>query len=247
LELQLARESAESIVRFQYGLRSDTAATRRSRVTARINVPGPIFGAKVVLGPNAARNGTDITYLPQVAIQSKGSEEWNWYLEEGLNPEILQKLGPGAGVKYLFTSQAELGRLRSRLQGFGLPATKVIRHDRIEPQTQLKARVTCQFHSNLARCVAKIAFNYLAYVLEEDTGILLRQDFDAIRNFVRYEQNLGRGFIYFSGAPRFDPEERKGSLVDGHILVVGWDAANENTCLRRELVQCNDLSDHAVP
>jgi hypothetical protein len=187
-----------------------------------------MFGAKVVLRPNAARDGTEITYLPQVAIQRKSSEEWEWYLPEDLNSKIVQTLGPGAGIKYFFTSPDELEQLRSRLRDLGLPPGMVVKHDRIPPQTQLKARVTCQFNSNLARCVAKIAFNYLAYVLEEDTGILLRQDFDAIRNFVRHEQNPGSGFIYFSGTPRFDPEERKGSLVDGHLLVLGWDTENES-------------------
>src|ERR1700687_5281106 len=225
LELRLARESVESVVRLQYGIRGNTAAPK-SRVTARINVPGPMFGAKVVLGSNAAGNGIEITYLPQVDIQSKGSEEWNWYLEEDLVPTLLQEVWPG-GFKNFLTSQAELERLRSRLRALGLPATQVVRHDRIPPQTQLKARVTFQFYSNLARSVAKIAFNYLAYTMHEDTNFLLCKDFDAIRNYVRHDINPGQGFVYFSGSPRLDPAERKGSAGDGHILVVGWDAANE--------------------
>lgn len=226
MEIRLARESVESVVRLQYGIRSNPVAAPKSRVTARINVPGPMFGAKVVLGSNAAGNGIEITYLPQVAIQSKGSEEWNWYLEEDLDPKLLQELGPG-GLKYFVTSQAELERLRSRLRGLGLPATQVVRHDRIPPQTRLKARVTFQFYSNLARSVAKIAFNYLAYTMNEDTEFLLCKDFDAIRDYVRHDINPGQGFVYFSSSPRLDPAERTGSAVDGHILVVGWDAANE--------------------
>ena len=175
----------------------------------------------------------EITYLPQVAFQGKDSECWQWYLEEDLEPKILQTLGPGAGVKYFVTSQAELARPRSRLQGFGLPATTVVRHDRFQPGTRLTARVTAQFYSNLARCVAKIAFNYLAYATGEDTACLLRRDFDVIRNFVR------QGFVYFSSNPRLDLEDRKGSFVHGHILVVGWDThrlrkkANGDWCFRR--------------
>lgn len=45
LELHFGRETGESIVRFQYGLRDSVAGTPRSRLTARIKVPGPAFGA----------------------------------------------------------------------------------------------------------------------------------------------------------------------------------------------------------
>jgi hypothetical protein len=226
LDLQLARESAESVVRMQYGLGKRDAAPRKSTVIARINVPGPMFGAKVLLGPNAAGDGIEITYLPQVALQGKDSEDWKWYLEEDLTPEMLQTPPKGIGIIYFVTSEKQLARLRSRLREFGLPATKVVKRDRVLPGTPLTARVTVQFYSNLARCVAKIAFNYLAYATGENTACLLREEFDAIRSFVRQGENPGAGFVYFSSSPRFDPEDRKGSFVD--ILAVGWDPANQN-------------------
>lgn len=228
LELQFARESAESIVRFQHGLRDEVAGNPNSRLTARVNVPGPMFGAKVLLYPNATRNGIEIVYAPQVAFQTKNSEEWKWYAEEDLNSEVLRTLEQGSQVKYLFTSPAEEERLRSRLSELGLPSGKPVRRDAISPQPELRTRVRCHFDSNIARCVAKIAFNYLAYVLGEDLRLLLRGEFDGVRNYVRLGSNPEKPVVYFSESPKLEKKEREGSLVDGHILTVGWDATNEN-------------------
>lgn len=228
LELQFARESAESIARFRHGLRDYESAARTSRITARVNVPGPMFGAKVLLRPNATKNGIEIIYLPQVGFKNKNAEQWKWYTAEDLNSDIVQALEPGSEVKYFVTSSAEEERLRSRLRELGLVRTKPIRRDQFPPQPAVKTRVTCTFNSNMARCVAKIAFNYLAYVLEENTRLLLRVDFDAVRNHVRQGSNSEQPLVYFSGKPRLEEDNRERSFVDGHILAVGWDTTNEN-------------------
>jgi hypothetical protein len=89
LELQLARESAESIVRFQYGLRDGKAAEPRSKITATVNVPGPMLGAKVVLGPNSTGNGFEIFYLPQVAIHATGERAPTVLFESGMGASCL--------------------------------------------------------------------------------------------------------------------------------------------------------------
>jgi len=49
----------------------------------------------------------------------------------------------------------------------------------------MTACVTYTFDTIIRRCVAKIAFNYLAYVLSKNVQLLLREDFDAVRDFVR--------------------------------------------------------------
>lgn len=67
LELHFDRETGESVVRFQYGLRDNVAASPRSRLTATVKVPGPIFGAKVT---KARRRGplATSTVLPAAAL-----------------------------------------------------------------------------------------------------------------------------------------------------------------------------------
>jgi hypothetical protein len=230
LELYFARETGESVVRFQYGLREKMAAYSRSRLTATVKVPGPIFGAKVLLAPAAHANGMEIIYLPQVSFAQENSEEWVWYLPEELNSEIIRVLRPGSRVQYFYTSPAEEEQLRARLRDLGFPATKHIRKDTILPQPEMTTRVSYLFDTIIRRCVAKMAFNYLAYALSEDSRLLLRADFDTVRTFVRDGTLAEDEIVSPIGSPRLTEESRKGSLVDGHMIGVGWSADENILC-----------------
>lgn len=169
----------------------------------------------------------EIIYLPQVGFAAENSETWEWYLPEELNAEILARLGPNIGVKYFFTTPDEETRLRARVRELGLTGpTKHIRKDRILPQPELTARVTYTFDTIIRRCIAKIAFNYLAYVLLEDTRLLLREDFDTVRTFIRDGVIAKNEIVAVIGSPTLAEESRQGSLIDG-LIGVGW-SENEN-------------------
>jgi len=229
LEREFARESAESIVRYRYHLRDARSAERTKKIRAKVNVPGPTLGAKVLLHPDeSTKSGIGNKYVPQVAIRNKMDGEWRWYTAQDLTSDVVQTLEPGSTMKFLVTSQAEEEEIRSRLRELGLGPTKTISRDQIKPQSEMKTRVTCDFDFNMSRCVAKIAFNYLAHVLEENTGRLLQPEFEAVRNYVRYGLNPEQPIVFFSEKPNFEQETNSHSLVDGHILAVGWDATNEN-------------------
>jgi hypothetical protein len=228
LELGFARDSAESVARYRQGLRDSESASRATRTTARINIPGPLFGARVLLRPNQLKNGIETVYLPQVAFKNEGAEEFTWYRAEELTPEVVQTLRPGSVMTLLVNSPAEERVLRSRLQELGIGATKAMSRNELQPNLEMKTRVTCDFDFNMSRCVAKIAFNYLAFALEENTNLLLRPGFDAIRNYVRFGPNPEKPIVYFSNKPNFDGESGNRTFVDGHVVAVGWDSTSEN-------------------
>jgi len=231
LELHFARETGESVVRYQYGLRPRTAGHPGSRMTVRVKAPGPILGAKVLLAPNAQANGIQIVYLPQVGFAEENSEEWIWYLPEELNPDIIRSIKPGSHLRYFYTCAAEEEQLRARLRELGFsPATKHISRDTILPQPEMTTRVTYLFDTIIRRCVAKIAFNYLAYVLSEDVRLLVTEDFDAVRDFVRRGTLAEHTIVAALGSPRLTQESRKDSLVDGHMLEVGWSKNESILC-----------------
>ena len=244
LDQPFASESAESIARYRHGLRDRESAGRTRTVRARANVPGPIQGAKVLLRPDAtAKSGIANVYIPQVGFKNANESEWRWYTLEELNSEVAQSVGPGTGLKlFLAAEEAEQDEeaatlsmkrqeetFRSRLRELGLVGeTQHVSRDRLPASKDFKTRVSCDFDFNMSRCVAKIAFNYLAYVLGENTDLLLRRNFDAIRKYVRDGIFADYPVVSFSNKPKFDQETENLRFVDGHILAVGWDTTNEN-------------------
>ena len=63
--------------------------------------------------------------------------------------------------------------------------------------------------------------------MSEDKRLLLRDDFDTVRTFIRDGVIPQNEIVAVIGNPRLTEESRKGSLVDGHMIGVGW-SANEN-------------------
>lgn len=231
LELRFARETGESIVRFQHGLRSGVAGYPGGKLTASINVPGPMFGARVLLAPSNGAKSMEIVYLPQVGFASQNSDDWKWYLREELNKEVLKGLGTNIQVRYLFSSTADEQLLRAHLRSLGFsPNSRHVSRTIVPPGSEINARVTYTFDVIIRRCVAKIAFNYLAHAVGENARILLRSDFDVIREFVREGVLPREEIVFVVGGPRLDQESRLGSLVDGHMIAVGWNEAEHILC-----------------
>lgn len=246
--MPFATESVESIVRYRHGLRDIESAERTRSVRAQANVPGPIQGAKVRLRPDSsAKSGIGNIYLMQVGIRNPNDADWRFYTLEELNPEILQTLEPGAGLKLFITIEEaaeqdeeairsklreQEAKIRSRLRDLGFVGeTQEVSRDRILPTKNSIARVSCDFNFDMSRCVAKIAFNYLAYVLGENTDVLMRPDFDGVRKYVREGIFPGYPVLSFSSKPKFDQDAERPPFVNGHILAVGSDHATGSiTC-----------------
>jgi hypothetical protein len=245
LESWFASESVESIVRFRYGLRDTESAERTRTIRAKANVEGPILGARVLLRPDAsAKSGIDNVYVPQVAIKNTNEAEPRWYTLQELNSDVVRTVEAGAGISLFVTSPEEEQALRSRLRELGLGPTQQISRDKVLPRKDFKTRVTCDFDFNMSRCVAKIAFNYLAYVFEENTMLLLRPEFDTVRKYVRDGAPSEQPVVYFSKTPKFEQDSGKPPFVDGHVLAVGWDITNEKVVCALSLF--NAMTYHVV-
>src|SRR5260370_11078031 len=116
LELRFATESAESIVRYRYGLRDLESAERTRTIRARANIPGPIQGAKVLLRPDSSeKSGIGNVYVPQLAIKNTDEPEWRWYTLPELDSEVMRTVEAGARIQLFFTSPAEEKQNRSQL------------------------------------------------------------------------------------------------------------------------------------
>jgi len=113
LELRFASESIESVVRYRYGLRDVESAERTRTMRAKVNVPGPIHGAKVRFRPDSSvPSGVGIVYIPQVAFKNPDETDWTFYTLQELTSDVLRALKPGAGLLLFFTSAEEENAIR---------------------------------------------------------------------------------------------------------------------------------------
>jgi hypothetical protein len=98
----------------------------------------------------------------------------------------------------------------------------LIRNDRIVEKLKVETELTID--AIIFRGVAKIAFNYLCYVVGKK--FLLFNDFDEIRRFVRHGEGKADRFVEVNVPPiLYDDQqlEKFGiKITEGHLIIVGW-------------------------
>ena len=74
----------------------------------------------------------------------------------------------------------------------------------------------------LARAIAKIAFNYMAF--HAGATFALNASFDRIRRFIRYDEDGDnwQQFVRFLWKPLLAQETEELRMTRGHILIAGW-------------------------
>lgn len=71
------------------------------------------------------------------------------------------------------------------------------------------------------RAMAKIVFNYLAYVA--GPNFALSSQFDKIREFVRYDKQLLQPMVSVNTIPILTYDQQHMRQTNGHIIVIDWD------------------------
>lgn len=225
LEGPLARDSVEGVLRVFFGLRPKNGARRLGGKRLRMAVTEPSVWNGVRVFPVRDSTGKTCTVhpVPEVALRKKGDSEWKRFLESELNAEALKPYitEPEALVSGLPDEiprlQEKLGELGIRLKGW-------------EPENRsafapVFANSVCD--DVILRAVAKISFNFLAYV--EGAGFALESDFDCIRKYVRW-----------GVAPPNAPVQILKPLIPSggnalrprHAVVLNWDIQNKGiACL----------------
>ena len=221
LELILARDSHESYRRLQHGMkpRSEAAELRGSRVVIKV-AEGSWAGARVVLDYDEEQQKMVVIPLPQVAFKKPG-EDWVWFEEAQLTgPDVVAEFR-GKEIK-IFGSPEEQKRLSGKLESFGITFKENLP---LELATGPDGTIDLQFESDvdptICRAIAKIAFNYLAYV--KDAKFALRPDFDSIRSFIRFNVLTRALPVNLSNKPILFDDTRGWKQTHGHLITLEWD------------------------
>ncbi len=230
LELRFARDTGEGVIRYRHRLRESPAyGSGVETFTATIKTPGPLFGAEVRLTASNSESGVGLDWVPQVGFEEEGSGDFHWFTEDRLSPEHLKGIRFGSKVLFISANREARERIRARLIELGFQFTGKQKRDDVAAQTLFDTRVKWLFDSTIRRCVAKIAFNHLAYIAEQNYEFLGREDFDEVRDYIRAgseSDERDARIVHISGEPRLGFSSPP-PLGGGHLIVTSWDTTNQ--------------------
>lgn len=224
LELILGRDSSESILRMTYGLKPAKEAKDllNRRMILTVEEDGPWKGARAFIAATATGNGIELLPFPQAAFKRKLEIAFTWIPEEDLNATSVAPFLPaGTEVQVVGPSDEDLKRVSALLQSLGFPSLEHRTHGFIGGD---KKEVTFAGEATVdaivQRAIAKIAFNYFAYVHGGD--FVRRACFDSTRRFIRYGEAAGYQVTTPTSASILTDHARVGPQTNGHLLVVQW-------------------------
>lgn len=243
LELFLNRDSAEAMFRFRYGLKDPTEVRKMfpRRLRPRLPRDGSKWGGAYLdlIPPPPGEMEPHVELAPQLACQRRDGA-WEYFSEEDLRIRtdqvkevIARECTP---VRVLWTKrEVDKQRLLALLaeKGMEFKGGKPITES-VQPFApgRVNAELEFTFDKVLAKAVAKIGFNYL--VKTQGAALALRQDFNAVRRFVRYGEGKAPDFVQFGRGPvNRDPTTGHELPPRGHVVTAGWDADGKAEVIAR--------------
>lgn len=224
IDFALARGSAEAVYRLDEGVRppQSAEALRRDRVRIAWTQEGDWNG--VLLRLTADPTGLVVEPIPQVGFARQAGEGFTFVPEEVLG-DSQRPLPPGLnankGLFLIANSDETQRRLLDALEARGIAFQE---HRRASPPIQvgenLPVEIRTTMDSLIFRCVAKIAFNYLAYTQSRE--FVLQEDFSAIRQFIRYGDDPGYAVIVVDSQPILRDDSVMKRQTNGHLVTVDW-------------------------
>ncbi|MGA9724385.1 MAG: HNH endonuclease, partial [Candidatus Binatus sp.] len=230
LELKFGRDSIEAVYRLRHGQKRPEEFAGFEGERLKFRIPSNLAAGGVVLEPAPSPDGSEIVMLlpPQVGVKLEGETEFHYHTEEELTGEGIDRLPPPnqkVSIRLLAADDAGVERVRAlvltRFPKFREEGKLALpQPDRIDGKmlVEIKSKVD----RLLARAIAKIAFNYMAF--HAGAKFALSENFDAVRRFTRYDQGGDdwREFVRILSKPLLAEETEDLQVTRGHILILGW-------------------------
>jgi hypothetical protein len=249
LEWVTQRTGVEGVLRFQHGLGSGSIGGSRN-VVFRVSDPGPWEGAFFRIKAKAKSKPETIP-LPQLGARRDSIEHMQWYRLTEITPQLALKYPKGSQSEFqvVGSSQKEMDAVVKKMNDAGIAfVQKGKMTPPIDPDGTVGGRFQAAFSDQISRCIAKITFNYLAYI--HGAAFVLSSEFDSARAYIRYGQKPAVPVVH-PHTRRLPLEERYGgSATDGHILQIDWSPDNRSIVanislfngLRYVVVLCNSYN-----
>ncbi len=225
IELLLGRDSYEGLMRLAHGVKPPSEAGQFAGARVEFRVPDGSAWARVRLRLGASTDGTHVVMdLPaQIGIKHPFESQFRYFLADEFAVATDKELDirQGSKFKLLASDDASDQRLRALI-------TQRVPTFRIEgpmppPPTEnseLEVEIQATLDKSLARAIAKIGFNYLAYVAGAE--FVLAACFDRVRSFTRQGEGERSDFVRLRNEPILGNETRRYRMTEGHLAVVEW-------------------------
>jgi hypothetical protein len=233
LDFALSRDSTEALLRFRYGTKpaSEAEDLPYCKLKLKIGQPGPWFGATVELQPDRTGKAVEPVPVPQAAFRWKGTEDWNFLVEDQLEAEALAEYAkPVAGtldIRVMGPSPDDHERVLQKLKAAGIKFRKEYAFSNpITDDGKVLVEIAAAVDQTIFRAIAKISFNYVAH--QHGAEFVLRSDFDDIRHYIRYGTAPRWAARMPVVIPVHEPilfdDLRQMRQTNGHLVTFDWHA-----------------------
>jgi hypothetical protein len=225
IELYLGRDTFEGIMRYGHGIKPEKIPQKHRRLKFRIP-EGKLKNLIVKPKPPEEKGELDIKPVLQVGFFDKWKNEFVYYEPENIpTAKDLQNEGFDLKVKdtiSLIAKDEEMDDLLKLLnkKGFGVELGK----DEswpvfVENRSKVKVEATVRIDRIIYRGISKIGFNYLALAAGE--GFALSDNFNGIRNFIRYDVGQSEDYFIPNQPPILhDDKIFNVKTTQGHLIIL---------------------------
>jgi len=220
LEWPMLIESIEGARRLQFGHKGTVGGIGTKGVAPVVGEGVDWKGARTAIKTD--KNGIQSTVvLPQVGARRTPEEPFEWVLEKDLNADFATRYPKGSRFHIVGGEGPEdrerlVEKLKTVCPTFIYGGTL---QTPVSENAMVMLSVDYQVSRTVARCLSKIAFNYMALTCG-DTFALSRE-FDDLRQFIRNNIGDDAGRVFVKHKPIIAQEIITGERgTDGHVLTI---------------------------
>jgi hypothetical protein len=216
----MLNQSIEGALRLQFGIKGVVGGVGTKGVMPTVAEGDDWKGARTEI--RTAENGKQRTdVLPQIGARRTSSDPFEWCLVHELTAEFAQRFPKGSEFRIVGgKDEAENQRLVEKLKA--VCPTFIYGGTKAPPFSgdgKVMLNIEHQVNRVVARCLCKIAFNYMALTCG-DTYPLSREFNDA-REFIRNDVGSEAGRVFVKPKPIIAQEIITGERgTDGHVLTI---------------------------
>jgi len=232
IELYFGRDSFEGIERLRHGIKPKKTLKHPRRVKSKI-YEGEWKGVIVRERYQDQANGIGLEKVLQAGFYNKYTDGYDYFEPKDIpSAEELQKSGYDIKTKTVWLIAEEGKELNSLIDLLNKKGIKVSSSDKLSKKDRIGERFKVQTELTIDRIIfrglSKIAFNYLCYIAGKE--FLLNDDFNEIRQFIRYGEGKSDKFVEVNVPPiLFDDQQLEKfriKVTEGHLIIAGWKGMN---------------------